>query len=271
MPDFVPDSSKINKIHDSASRLITFVMTIFTFALCIFTVFDQSGIINISALFPLPFMIQLLLLLIILYGICCLTISCTIVLWFILLYGYYVVLFYSNELHLNRDRYRTESRLRKDPKTLRQVYRAFQVLHQNALYLFGPYIIAANAAFMVSMIYLNFVLIRYWTQMSIQTKAPLVMGEFLDFSIWTGVIVMGIFLSSKGSKVLNSWNGNKWSSPIENETMKRFRRSCKPLVLCYGTQFVVGKSSLFVFYRSVIRGTCRALLTTRHKFHTIYY
>jgi len=45
--------------------------------------------------------------------------------------------------------------------------------------------------------------------------------------------------------------------------MKKFQKACKPIVVGYGKQFVIGKTSLFTFQRGVTRGTVRLLLTCK--------
>ncbi len=116
---------------------------------------------------------------------------------------------------------------------------------------------------MISSIFLIFVLLKYWLVLNMYAKVPLVLAVFVSITVWTGVIVIGKYLSAKGNVLLHSWDGIIWYSKKETNIMKKFRRSCKPLTYCCGTQFVIGKGSLFVFYRGVVRGIVRALLTTQ--------
>lgn len=178
-------------------------------------------------------------------------------------YGYNMILFYAFELGLGRSKYRCSDDLRNNSENLCREYRAVQILHKIFITLFGPYFLIFNASVMTSLIYLCFVLIRYWNLLNVYTKAPLIVGLFLNSTVWTNTLVMGKILSLQGSKVLKSWNRKSWGTKKENRVMVKFGRSCKPLLLCYGKQFVIGKGSLFAFYRGVMRGTVRALLTTR--------
>lgn len=263
MPDFKPENNIINKIHNLVLRLLIVCMILFTLAVCIFTIFDTRGLTNLGAILPVPYFVKFLVLLGLLYLICCATINSTLMLSFGYMYGYYTILFFISELRLNQKRYRTCNNLRHNTDNLRHVYRALQILHRCLLDIFGPYLLTFNAAFMKSLIYLNFVLIRYWSQLSIYTKIPLFAGCILDCTCWTTVIWMGKVASVKGNQVLSSWKRQKWSNARETRIMNRFRKSCKPLVLCCGSQFVITKKSIFTFYRGVTRGTFRALLTTK--------
>ena len=105
-------------------------------------------------------------------------------------------------------------------------------------------------------------LIRYWRLLNVYTKVPLIVGVFLESMVWPSILLMGNVLSCKGNKVLKSWSKKTWEVSRENKIMTKLIRSCKPLVLCYGYQFVIDKASLFVFYRGVMRGTVRSLLAT---------
>ncbi len=74
---------------------------------------------------------------------------------------------------------------------------------------------------MLSLIYSFFVLIRYWSKLNIYTKPLLVTSAIVEAACWTSIIVLGKVLSSKGNKVLNSWNGRKWNTRRETGAMKR--------------------------------------------------
>ncbi len=258
-----PKKDKVFQIHDVLVKLTIFGMVVFALALCIFVCFDSQGFVNFFVVLPLPGIIQYCFLIYNFYMILYLIVSSTLMVILTFSYGYYMILFYVIELKLGRSEYRCCNSLRQNPENLRREYRAVQILHKYFIALFGPYILIFNAAFMTSLIYLFFVLIRYWNVLNIYAKAPLIVGVFLNISIWTNVLVLGNILSSQGNKVLKSWSKKTWDISKENRIMVKFRRSCKPLLLCYGTQFVIGKGSLFVFCRGVMRGTVRALLTTR--------
>lgn len=243
--------------------MTTIVLTLFATALCIFVIFDSQGLVNFFVVLPFPGIFHFFILIYNFYMICYLIIGSAIVIILVFSYGYHMIIFYALELQLGRSKYRCCNLLRDNPENLRHDYRAAQILHKAFLTLFGPYFLIFNAAFMTTLIYLCFVLIRYWYVLNFYTKAPLIVGVFLVVTLWTNVLILGNILSNKGNKILKSWSKKSWGIAKENRIMEKFRRSCKPLLICYGTQFVIGKGSLFTFYRGVTRGTVRSLLTAR--------
>ncbi len=176
-----------------------------------------------------------------------------------------MTLFFTTELRLGQpiQKYITSPNLRENSQTLRHTYRSFQVVHGSANALFGPYYLVFNALFMISCIYISFVLIKYWTVLPLHTKVPLVVGLLLQLTVWTSVMDVGRFLNDRGNKVLKSWKRYKWNGENNGKIMQKFGLSCKSLQLAYGTQFVIRKGSLFIFYRGVSKGTCRTLLTIK--------
>jgi len=123
--------------------------------------------------------------------------------------------------------------------------------------------VISNALIMAMSIYCNFVLIRYWDQLQLISKWQLIIWSVVFMGAWTFVLELGMFLFSIGNRVLGSWKGGNWGSLRENRQMSMFHRSCKPIVLSYGRQFVIRKVSIFVFFRGVTRGMFRALLATK--------
>lgn len=177
-------------------------------------------------------------------------------------YGFYVTLILSKELRIknNCTTYLTTEKLRRTPN-LRLIYRSFQLVHQNFMCFLGIYIVILNASVVVSVVFTNFVLLRYWSDQHTIMRV-LGLGYTLMFIlIWTAILQLGKLLFLKGNKVVNSWRGRDWGNVVENRIMKRFKISCKPILLSYGRQFVIGRQSILVFYRCVTRGTVRALLT----------
>jgi len=120
-----------------------------------------------------------------------------------------------------------------------------------------------NGVVMLISMYCYFVLIRFWSDLKLVSKALLLLWTVLITSSWLVGLEIGKILLIKGNKVLGSCKGDIWGNRRENKTMKKFNRSCKPVLICYGKQFVIGRVSLFVFCRGVTRGTCRLLLTTK--------
>lgn len=267
-PQLDSEDDKINKIHDALWHLFVSVMYIFNFALILFLFLDPLGIILLGSILPpkfVPLPIKLISYLFHAFGISCLVASGVITVGFVFTYLFYVTLFYTTELRLGlpKHKYKSIRLLRENSEKLQHMYRAFQILHKYVMKIFGPYILCFNALFMINSIYLKVVLTKFWVKVQTYVKLPLVLGDILTLVIWISVLEFGRIMFSRGSKVISSWKGGKWKSRYENRIMKKFTISCKPLLLAYGTQFVIKRGNLFEFFKGITRGTIRALLTIK--------
>lgn len=179
-------------------------------------------------------------------------------------FGFYFGSFVSRELRLGRgkDAYKANDILRKYSH-LTVAYRGFQILMHYSTSVYGIYLVIFNAVSILGSSFSNFALIKYWNDLELTTKAPLLIGNTFIIMGWSCVLGMGRFLFSKGKKVLASWDRYEWPSALVQREMRKFRMSCKPFALCYGTTFVVGRDKVLTFFKGVTRGTMRALLTTK--------
>jgi len=228
-------------------------------------VYDPAGAIFIGDLIPTAyFVFPIRLIVILFHGYLILVVHLVMIslgnaAW---VYLWYITPIYTKELRIGRGNHKMEDTLR-NPKNIRHIFRCLQVLHANIFCVLGLVILVCNASFMLTSIYCNFVLIRYWDELQGFSKM-----QFLNWSVifvwsWQFILEFGRYISSKGGKVLASWKGNKWGSMRENRVMERFHRSCKPIVLAYGNHFVIGRLSILRYFRGITRGTFRALLTTK--------
>ncbi len=251
MPHVDVAKYKLNRILEALLLIIGFGIAAHNLGLLIILFFDHSGLIfGMEFVFPpmyLPF--KLLMLLLHAFAITGLCIGNAFVLGAICTYVFQITLFVTVELRvgLKENRYNSLSILRQNSNILQIEFRALQILHKNILCWLGPYVLLMHGAFMTAAIFFNFILIRYGGKLDPLYRIPIILGLVLCLGIWTSVIEISRVLNSRGNKVLSSWGGDKWGNSFNNKLMKRFRRSCKPLVVAYGTQFVMGKGTIFVF------------------------
>lgn len=267
MPGFKPNKCKINRMNDTLLLCAAAALGLFNVSLILFTVLDPLETIFLGSIIPPPFMplpIKFVLLAGHAYLITYAIVGNAIQSGVVILYSFYFAPLYIHEIRLGLkpSKYRTVNLLRTKGSNIRHAYRALQLLNKHSQF-YGPYLLVLNATFMYASITISFVLVRYWGNLRLFAKVPLVAGLLLSLIAWTGVMEFGRRLFSKGKKVFASWRGDKWGSQTENKVMKKFRLSCSPLLLSYGTQFALKKGSLLVFYRGVVRGLFRSLLTTK--------
>lgn len=268
MKSFQPNNSSINKIHDAI--LLSIWLLIFGFTgLCLtFLLLDSSGITSLVVFLPgtLPFIpVKLICILFHMYLAVVVIVACNVLTVYAFTYSFYVTIFYTVELRigLRASRYRACASLREKFENISHVYRAFQVLNKNALCLTGPMILILHGTSMYMVCFCIVVLLKYWDVLEPIAKAPVIMGPGLELLAWTFVLEFGRTLFSKGTKVINSWSNQSWANGREKKCMKKFQKSCKPLVLAYGTSFVIKKLTMPNFYKGISRGTMRILLAIR--------
>lgn len=179
-----------------------------------------------------------------------------------LAYCFFVVLI-TRELSIGRRSYHSVGTLRSASNTV-HVYRCLQILHKNVFYLCGPYLAAVNAIMMMNSIFVNFALIRYWGCLELLTKLTLIFLNISNVTFYYLMLQLGCLFYVGAAKMLRSWKHHKWSqSKFECHVMKAFQRSCRPILLSWENNFVLGRLSIFIYGRSVVKGTFRALLATK--------
>jgi len=246
-------------------KFFCFYLGVFTLVLLVL-IYDPRGTIFLGSLVPInyyQFPIPLLLILfqayaLVFYHIVCFTIATATI-----MYSLNFVPILTRELRLAQLKNHKMSGYLRKPENIRHVYRCLQLLQANIFGVFGPFLVMCNASLMVTTLFCNFVLIKYWNQLQIVSKLQLLSWTIIFMGFWACVLELGRFMFTQGNKVLGSWKRHEYAYSGESKLMKKFTKSCKPIVLSYGKQFVIGRVSVLVFFRGVVRGTFRALLTTK--------
>lgn len=180
-------------------------------------------------------------------------------------YMFYMFLLISRELRISSGIKHLSLGTFRSSQNVRTFYRAIQIVQHQILYTcnFGVYILLINAVCMKTGIYFTFTLLRYWGRLKLVTKAPMVIGDLMCVGYWVFLLQMGCLFYVGCKKTLISWQRHNWGFMEQIKLMRRFHRSCRPIVFSYGSQFVMGRKSVLKFFRGVSRGTCRALLATK--------
>lgn len=267
MPGFRRNRHKVNWLIDLA--LWGYVVSILFLEFCGLScvILLPRGPLSIGALIPLKyfyFPVEIFITSIQLYGGVVLLNGVLLAGANILTYLLYVTVFFTRELRLGKRKYLSHNSIRNQLNIV-LVYRAFQLLHQNAMCFMGLFLVACNATFMMAPIYINFALLRYWHELVFEIKIILVVGTFLLYIFWSILLELGRIFMERGKKVIGSWKRFNWGNKEDNKYMKKFVNSCQPILLSYGKQFVVGRVAVLNYSRGVVRGTMRTLLTTKRK------
>ncbi|CAL8121164.1 unnamed protein product [Orchesella dallaii] len=141
----------------------------------------------------------------------------------IVIYSFYFIPILVRELRIGRKSYRMQNSLRK-PENIQHIYRCLQLLDTNVFCAVGPFLLVCNAIFMLTVIYCNFVLIKYWDQLDRVAKGIMLAWAFILSVFWASVLELGRFQYLGGNKVIKSWQRGKWGSERENKMMKKFAK-----------------------------------------------
>lgn len=265
MRDFDPEKSSMNKVVESCAGSFVIGISIMILFAIIYCVCDPRGVIFLGYWISDDYFYILGTLVVIFHSYLMISIATSLSLTGTLLitYFYYLTVVLTGQLRLGRKRYFTSVILR-NPENVRHVFRSFQILNANAMALIGGFILFHHAVFMLQLILILFLLARYWGTLEPLSKAPLLIGMLTLIAFWSFILGFGGFLFIKGKQVIKSWNIRTWHfGKLEDKVMKKFVKSCKPVIVSYGTQFVVKRVTLPLFLKGVARGTLRALLTTK--------
>ena len=265
MPDFDTENDKLNLFID------TILLLDFLFGLCLtvlmtlYCLYDPRAVIFIGSMIPEEYFHFTLKILVILFHSFVLIGACLHVTIFggiILVYLFYVTVFLARELRMGeRMEYMTTDSLRVS-MNIRKVYRSFQVLNGNFMSFFGIFVFFFHSGFTVEIIYSIYILFRFWHTWDNVTKAPLIIGIPGQMGFWSIVLWLGGYLYIKGVKLLKSWERSSWGMGVkEDKIMQKFRRSCEPIVIKHGKQWVIKRVTLLGFIKGITRGSGRALLT----------
>jgi len=177
----------------------------------------------------------------------------------LLLLPFYFVPVLTHELMLGKTFYKYGNGLRKT-ENLRHAFRGCQILMQNMLCVLGMFAFIGKSLGQITAVYCNFVLIHYWNELEIVSKCHQIIIA-VSLQILCGVLLQfGGFLHCRGVKLLGSWKRMEWICSMERKSMKKFQRSCKPIIICWGNRFVISRVSFIQFLFGVIRLTCKALI-----------
>lgn len=264
MPKFDPNSNKLNWFLDFIVLNICSGWILICFLLALLSIYNPRecmflGVLipdNIYSYFPWGIVVSLFHSYL-LIGIC-LNMAITSSLNIINLF--YITLLTTQELCLGRSEYRTEDILRR-PNDLMRVYRALQILHGSFIVVLGPFVAFFHLKSTVFPIYVFYVLSCYGGQMDLVTNSAILTSAVSIINFWMVILQLGKYICVKGNESLWSWKEFSLGPSKDARIMSKFRRSCTPMLICYGKTFKIQRITQFMYVKGIIRGTFRSLLT----------
>lgn len=268
MPKFDPNKAKGMFQLLDISLILFYIVCILLYTFCIMVLLNNpKGVIYIGSLIPSKYFTLPVALAVIVFHAYMFAVVCTSAAALggpIIMYSYYIYFMISHELFMGRAKYICDEKFRSG-QNIRKFYRSLQVIHQHTMQHsnLGIYVVIVNSFCEASSIYLSFVLIRFWTELKIVSKAPLIVGDLFSLGYWPVILQMGRMFYLGGCRTLGSWKRHDWGFQEQNKLMRKFVKSCQMILICYGKQFVVGRKSVLIYFKGVERGIFRVLLMTK--------
>lgn len=148
-------------------------------------------------------------------------------------------------------------------ETIKYYYLQLEILHIVWLDIVAIIFMPMNMVTNNVALFCNFNLIRDWQNINFSNAFVL-----LVWSVFSSVAVLVCFgflgdIRSKGKRVLMSMRGKHWGSRMNNRCMAKFLRGRQPICYSYRRMYIIKRTSVLKFIKSVTRGTFRALLAIK--------
>lgn len=265
MSDFNPDKSTFCWLIDAIFLLNIISWIVVSIMVGLLCAYDPRGAIFLGSIIPHQYYHFVMGIMIVLlhFGVTtslCINISLT--LGIPLVYILYLLRILAHELRLDLPTYNANNSMRKS-ENLQYVYRCFQVLHENFICFFGPYIFIAHVILSVLPVFEIVILILYWNQLNLITAAPLITSLPFNITFWNLVLLSGKHLYVSGSAVKHSWVKHNWKKGVERKVMKKFSKSCRLILIRWGNHLVVGRMTQFLYVKGLVRMLFKCMLTLK--------
>lgn len=173
------------------------------------------------------------------------------------------VTFIIHELKIGSKRtYKSVPELRT-PETITRIYRSVDIVFGQFNSLIGPMLIPLQAFATLICVFSSYILIKQRQELDTVLCAFMASLPVVTSASWCLILTMGGYIHTNGVKVLKSWPRFQWASGLETKYMLKVVKSCKPVSMCYGKQFVIQRKTLLIFVRGLSRGLMRVLLSVR--------
>lgn len=181
-------------------------------------------------------------------------------------YGLLIVPFFVKELHLGRPyhKYKALPELRRCSENVRNVYRQIQIVQDMVNAFCGKILIPTHYLTTLLFVWASFMIIKHKDSLELVVLLLMVVWSVTGPSFYIVFLVWGGYLHLKGLKVLSSWknHGNKvWGNGIESKLMIKFRRSCRPICICWGKTYMMNRLISLKYVQGLSKVLVRALLT----------
>lgn len=165
-----------------------------------------------------------------------------------------------------KKRYKTSMSLRQ-MSNLTKYYRALHILMGLTIEAIGAELVVGHILMLQLSVFIQLILLTYYDKLSVLNRVLFVMSWIVSSSIWVFSLDMFGRVLSASQKTIGSWMKAKivvWDSHKDFKYFKRFRKSCKPLMLNVENVYLIQRSTVLKFLKWTSQGTIRGILTIRN-------
>jgi len=109
----------------------------------------------------------------------------------------------------------------------------------------------------------NYVLVRHWNDVSVESIIIIVFISIAVQVFWVFMLSLGGNTTQQFGKVVASWKYLRIGSKEESTFMKKFRKSCRPIVIGLKGYIKLRRISACKYLYGYSRSTFRMMLTIR--------
>lgn len=174
----------------------------------------------------------------------------------------------SKEIRLGNGRngmrqYKTAISMRKS-FNLSRIYRMLQILLKMLIEAFGLIVVVAHLVMLAILVYCQISLLLYWSRLTYLTKGLIINLLVIGLIAWIFSLDMLGRLVVESTKSVKSWNRVSmvvWGSRETVQYMRKFNKSCPPLMISFKSFYKIKRSTVLSFMKLVSNLTFRALIS----------
>ncbi|OXA39701.1 hypothetical protein Fcan01_25431 [Folsomia candida] len=151
--------------------------------------------------------------------------------------------------------------LRNSAKNIVIEFNSVRILNCGMMKFLGPMLTLVNLMIGQFCLFTNFVVIRRWNEMASFTKAYFILLSTMFQLVWGICLEVSGRIHKNVNTVSKSWKYFTLETPQESKYLRKMAKSCRPIGVGQDGIFIIKRISSMKFFRGIITGTFKALLT----------
>ncbi|OXA53672.1 hypothetical protein Fcan01_10180 [Folsomia candida] len=149
----------------------------------------------------------------------------------------------------------------RQPGNIMREYSCLNLINMEVMETMGLLLLYIHSTYGQFCLFCNFVSIKKWDSLTYFTKVMLISWSVNGQLVWGLILETFGRMDMEAKKVPKSWKLIKSGEKIERKILSKFRKSMRPLTFGEEGVFTMKRMTVLKFFRGIIKGTFRALLT----------